>query len=404
MKYLELLRNIAAVAAVATMAVTCGLAVRAAPVSGTALAGEVDVRRFDVGSYPVEPLEYRANYAHSLEHGTELAIMRLAGHIVQGYEVDEALAFGTGYAPVAEPREYRRQHAQADFQEVLRRNQLAYGIVSSVSATEGTDMDSKRGEPGFAISVFQFPDAAMASAAAAEFEAIDFGVAADVNTRVQLAGHPSARSHWRPEVRTLGTRLSHGSYMISLTVSTSSPELAALTTLATRVLDKQLPLLDSLPPLSRREIYRLGDDPFDLLRRTLKLDPSRYPQFPRRAAAFEAVVDGRGAILFQVEQAEQGRLFGEVGVDRAAFVDGTILLRARDPAAAHTLQHRLAEGKPDVVAGPDGVPDTICRTFDDRRRYTCNLRYDRYVATVFSDQIADVRQRAAAQYALLANS
>ncbi|MFE6923302.1 hypothetical protein ACFVAV_19895 [Nocardia sp. NPDC057663] len=399
-------RRSAAVAVVAAVAVTCGTAGLSASVPGTAVAGEVDVRPFDIGNYSVEPLEFHSAYRHSVENGTELAIMRLAGHMVTGYEVDAKIAFGTGFKPIAKPADYTTRAAQADLQGVLQRNQLVYGLLASASASDKADLDTARGAVGFSIAVFQFPDATAAAAAAAEFEAVDFGVAAEDNTRVQLAGYPSARSHWRPEVRSLGTRLAHGAYMIDLTAQESAPDLAALTTLTERVLAKQLPLLDSLPPLSRRDIYRLEDDPSGLLRRTLNETGSRLPRFPRADRLYLAVLNRRGTILVQQDQAAIGRTYDEAGVDGVAFVDATILLRARDPAAAHTLQRNLTEGKPGVIAGPDGVPDTVCRQVDLVRqsKYSCNVRYGRYVATVVSDQIADVRQRAAAQYALLTNS
>ncbi|MFD9804756.1 hypothetical protein, partial [Streptomyces sp. NPDC059071] len=68
---------------------------------------------------------------------------------------------------------------------------------------------------------------------------------------------------------------------------------------------------------------------------------------------------------------------------------------------------------------PAHVPDVFCSTktteesgvfwsaYDVKSTgtvYVCTLHYDRYVAQVASPQLTDVQQRAAAQYALLANS
>ncbi|GEM33022.1 hypothetical protein NN3_40290 [Nocardia neocaledoniensis NBRC 108232] len=395
----------AAVAVVAAVTVVCGAVGFSATVPGAAVPGEVDVRPFDIGNYPVEPLEFRSAYRHTVENGTELAIMRLAGNVVTGYEVDAGIAFGRGFKPIAKPSDYTTRAAQPDLQGVLERNHLAFGLQVSAGATETADLDPARGAVGFSIAVFQFPDAAAAGAAATEFEAVDFGVTGD-NTRIQLAGYPSARSHWRPEVRSLGTRLAHGAYMIDLTAFESVPDLAALTTLTERVLGKQLPLLDSLPPLSHRDIYRLEDDASGLLRVALNETGTRHPRFPRSDRNYVAVLNRRGAIVVQQDQAVKGRMYDEAGVDGVAFLEATVLLRARDAAAARTLQADMTADNTEAITGPDGVPDTVCRQ-DDRVRqgkYSCTVRYGRYVAKVVSDQVADVRQRAAAQYALLTNS
>ena len=70
-------------------------------------------------------------------------------------------------------------------------------------------------------------------------------------------------------------------------------------------------------------------------------------------------------------------------------------------STATTLDH--------PIDGPKGLPDAKCferkkdAYKDTASRFTCNVRPDRFVAAVFSADEADVRQRAAAQYALLVN-
>lgn len=69
---------------------------------------------------------------------------------------------------------------------------------------------------------------------------------------------------------------------------------------------------------------------------------------------------------------------------------------------------------PSRVDAPPKVPDTRCGeapavnvdgySGSDVKRYRRAIRYRHYVATVDSDQFTDVYQRAAAQYALMANS
>jgi hypothetical protein len=56
---------------------------------------------------------------------------------------------------------------------------------------------------------------------------------------------------------------------------------------------------------------------------------------------------------------------------------------------------------------PKDIPDTKCAqipTSEDVKNFTCAVRYRRYVGLVWGRQLDDAQQRAAAQYALLANS
>lgn len=92
------------------------------------------------------------------------------------------------------------------------------------------------------------------------------------------------------------------------------------------------------------------------------------------------------------------------------------MLRARDSKAAASLWSEINAMTPGSVDKPADVPDVACTekqhpkppgyssAWDASDRFMCTLRYDRYVARVASSQLTDAHQRAAAQYALLANS
>ncbi|HTQ21592.1 DUF7373 family lipoprotein [Mycobacterium sp.] len=63
------------------------------------------------------------------------------------------------------------------------------------------------------------------------------------------------------------------------------------------------------------------------------------------------------------------------------------------------------------LAAPDGLPDARCFeqkpaiwASDANYRYQCLVSFGRYVGHVWSSEEKDVRQRAAAQYAILVNS
>ncbi|WP_435873374.1 DUF7373 family lipoprotein, partial [Nocardia farcinica] len=85
------------------------------------------------------------------------------------------------------------------------------------------------GDEKINITVFQFPDNNSAQNAAQAYENADFAIAADKNQAVQLNKYPNALSHWRPGIRTIGSRLVEGSYLVNIFARAPQPELPQLT-------------------------------------------------------------------------------------------------------------------------------------------------------------------------------
>jgi hypothetical protein len=91
---------------------------------------------------------------------------------------------------------------------------------------------------------------------------------------------------------------------------------------------------------------------------------------------------------------------------------GVTLLRARDRDAATKLMEAEIASDEDIAHPVDGVPglqDAKCFALkpDSSKAASeitseCYVQYDRFVAGTYSGDEADARQRAAAQYALLA--
>jgi len=378
-----------------------------ASISGAPVAGEIDVRTLDVGNYSVEPLEFRSEYHHSLRDGTELAIIRLAGNVALGPEIEPALAYNGGMSALRSPADYASSVAQDGFRAVLQGHGMLFGFGADSADRSEPDAQAVPGDTSVSLTVFQFPDDASAASAASDLEATDFG-SAPGNTPVQLPKYPAAKAHWRPQIRTMGARIAHGPYVVDVFARTPQPDPAALTALSQQAFDAQLPLLDALKSLSRRDILHLDYDPDGLLRRTLKVSPDANPQFDPTSTLPEGDMDPR-ALLHRVSQpARMSALMRADGVDRVSMSGTTMLMRARDEAAAAALWKSLNAAATRDVQTPPGLPaagcgeDPAAGPTDDR--YFCRIRYRRYVASVTSDQLADAQQRASAQYALLANA
>lgn len=363
-----------------------GLAGCGSVVPGVPIAGEVDVRGLDVGSYSTDPLNYRALSLSKTEFGAELAITRLAGFVAAGTEIDPRLRNELAGKAIRTSRDVDDRLAP-----IVERNGMMFGFGAGAAAESATTW--------VRLTVLQFPEPAAARTAAIEVEAAGFGAAPKANAPVTLDWYPDAKAHWRQDIPSLDAALARGNYLIIVNVAQPRPNLAALQDLGKKTIAAQLPLLDQLPSLSVPEMRALDHDPQDMLRRTLHPKADFTPSFDR-----EAVFNARG---FRHVAPELWRRLLEVGgIDAVARVSEVgLVARARDPKAATLVLNDLRTSAGPTTAAPAGVPDAFCvENTAAAARFTCTVRAGRYVAQVGSAQLQDAHQRAAAQFAILVNS
>ncbi|GAB2562669.1 DUF7373 family lipoprotein [Nocardia heshunensis] len=408
------------------LALTAAVLSGCASTSGTPVAAEIDVRKLNVGAYPTEPLDYRTEYSHITSYGQVLAFARLADAVALGTDIDPSLAYGGLHEKSADPTGswgvlgaavtpvLKSNDAVLGFSAASSSKPLAeplnYGMAKNFEPFGGADRNP--GATAVNITVVQFADTQHAQTAAEQMESADFGVAADQNVHLMLDRYPGAKSHWRPGVPTMVATLAQGQYVVNVYVQRPDSDLPALKALTEKAFATQLPMLDRLPPLSRRDIKRLDYDPYGMLRRTLHPGRNARPDLDT-----EITHGARGFLNLRTDRNTWKELFDNAGVDRISVTEGGAqLIRARDAGAAVALWSGIKPLQPAKVDDTSGVPDIFCGenpkpthqewpvTWDADNRYYCTLHYDRYVARVASSQLVDVQQRAAAQYALLANS
>ncbi|WP_225732327.1 MULTISPECIES: hypothetical protein [unclassified Nocardia] len=383
-----MLRQLSFAIAVAAVLTGCG-----SQVSGVPHAGEIDVRKLDVGAYDTDPLDVRYTYDNYYGGGEQLAMVRLADHIASSLDIDPRLKYGAGVSPML-PDGLDPAILPAANWAAAKQNNVLFGFGVSGA-------DAKADATGaVTIFVLQFQDEAAAARTASEFE--------DTATtdRVQpltLPKYPATRAH--SDDQSIGSTMAHGKYLISVAISVPNTDRAGLVRLAEQAYTAQIPLLDSLPALSREDVLRLPSDPDDILRRTFNPDALGDPY-----AGNQATYGALGFTnVFGIDRAHWRQVLADTGTDRIGLSDGSLLFRTRDDAAAHTLlPEPLSEVYTRPVDPPPGIPDGRCGEHtsetDSRKRFRCTVEYRRYVASVDSNQIADVYQRAAAAYAVLANS
>ncbi|MEV6274913.1 hypothetical protein [Nocardia sp. NPDC051832] len=395
---------------VALVLAVCGCTVVGRPVPGP------DPAALDVGPYSRNPMI--APVAVSDYHGRVLESVRMAEAMAVPETVDPALRVPLG-GPRAVPLPTAAKASGLlanPTRAVLERHGMLAGYT--VGATDSPD--GARGTIGAArllqIIVLRFPDGGAAQQAAQEIDAVDFAVSPD-NIAVPIAGHPAARGHWRPAVPTLAATVAHESFVISVLAGDRTPDLAALSTLAAKAFDTQIPLLKSFTPTPAGRFAELALDRDAMLGRMVPEAPGRWP-FPQVILGDLGSNAGWGSLLQAsgVVYGPQGAVLStgpaEQRFELLALNRFDRLVRFADADAARKHFAKVLRPADDSelpkIPVPTGLVDIDCRerpaALASNTRFQCLLRYGRYMAAVFSRDYDDVRHRAAAQYALLVNS
>ncbi|WP_280459568.1 DUF7373 family lipoprotein [Nocardia carnea] len=375
-------------------------------VAGTAVPGEIDVRTLDVGDFPVDRFSYPQEAG---DHGAVLEGIRMSEAVVTSSQVDPSLKFGRGSKVLPDPA------TAVDFlanvsEPILENRRMVVGYAAS-----GADQGDPEGQvrptsdaTAIQVVALRFPDTGSAAAAAEELEAADIGVSPD-NRKLESEKHPQALLHWRPGIANIGAFLAHEEFVISLFVQRPAADSADLVSWVDRTLTAQLDQLARFEPTPTADIADLPVDPENLLARVVVADREGHEPDPDQFAVY-----GRNYLINSAgDQPARARLLDESGFERTAYAAGSSVARVRDPAGAPILVNGFIESAGpayDPMPAPEDVPGVKCLELNSsgdperQYRYRCFVPYKRYVGVVSSDDETEIRQKTAAQYALLANS
>ncbi|MEV5649063.1 hypothetical protein AB0L57_12500 [Nocardia sp. NPDC052254] len=408
----RLVRIAGAVLSVCALATATGCG---STVGGWAGPSEIDVRTLDVGPYKVEPLDIHVDYRPGFSSAPQAAAMRMADYVVTADQVDpnltmrgDSYAFSAGLLPES-------IGSDGPMPEAAKRNAMVYGFT-----TTGSDKDADWGYSGWpkpdepnatilSLSVMQFNDPGTAARAATDFYNTDFDAYKDRNQQVKITKYPDAHAHWQPGTPSIRSYLAHGPYVVSVLALTPSPDVGALSTLTERALDTEFPLLDKLKPVTDEETVTLPWDPDYLLSRALNTVGSGRPEYGDDNGIF-----GPHAIThYMADRKLAARNVEAVKGEAFAKTSDALVVRTADAASAKkavTERITFQGGGPTVDSVPK-IPDSACventsksSKMGDPKRYICMVAYRNYIGYVTAAQLADAHQRAAAQYALFANS
>ncbi|MBF6337368.1 hypothetical protein IU450_15900 [Nocardia abscessus] len=394
------------IALTASCLALAGMLAGCAGVQGTPTAGEIDVRMLEVGTYPVDKHEYSQE---SSGKGALLEGMRMSDAVVPTVRIDPALKFGRGSTVVVDAEQALDFVAKVS-KPVFDNRKLVVGYAAS-----GADRPDPAGQTNPAPdttavtnAVFRFPDEASARLAARELEDVDIAVSPD-NRKLTSTKHPDAFIHWRPGVANVGTFMAHKEFVISLFIQRPIADGDDLVKWVDKTLAAEVAQLDKFTATPVNKLDTLKVDPDDLLARVAVADRKDRAPDP---AAF-AVYGGYHTVHRADDESVHLRLIEDAGVDQIGLVDDSYVARTRDADAAQKLLTGLQESEGahyDPISAPKDVPGAKCLQLnskgdpDREYKYRCYVAYKRYVGVVTSDKEPDVRQKVAAEYALLANS
>ncbi|MEV0293283.1 hypothetical protein [Nocardia sp. NPDC050710] len=394
------------IAFAATCVLVTGVLTACGGISGTAVPGELDVRKLEVGTYPVDAHKYDQDASGK---GALLEGMRMADAVVPTIQIDSTLKFGRGSTVLADATEALDFLANVS-KPVLDNRKFVTGFAAS-----GADKPDPAGQtrpPADATAItdvlLRFPDEAAAKLAARELEDADLGVSPE-NRKLPSTKYPDAYVHWRPGVANVGAFYAYHEFVISLFIQRPRADSTDLLNWVDRTLAAQIPALDGFRATPVNQIDSLKVDPDGLLARVAVADRKGHSP---DADSFAVYGPNHGIHSADDESVTQ-KLLTDTGAEKIAIVDASSVTRVRDFDAARKLVDGLIDtvgDQFDPITAPNDVPGAKCLQLNSKGdpereyKYRCYVPYKRYVGVVTSDKEPDVRQKVAAQYALLANS
>lgn len=377
----------------------------ASEVHGTSVSGELDVRALDTGKFPTAPPKI-STHLDDLGYA-RLEAARLADAVLSPHEVDPKYSIGASARVHTDAQSVGQYLAEPAIGVLMNHGfVLGFSTGSAEDVPPRTDAADSRQRDGLTVTVSRFPDPAAAKAAAAELDAVDLGLNPE-NAAVGLPEYPDARAHWRPAFPTLGSTTPHGNYVVSVLAESRTADIDRLVGATQKYLDAEVAELDKFAATPIGKFSTLHQDPDGLLVRVIHDQGVVAPPDGQG----EVVLTLRGYLNYVQDQSGRLPVLRRAGVDRIAVAPSAFGFRAADDAAAVRFVTESAElgnaADRRAVDPPTDVPGAACvqdYVAPKDAQFRCFVAYRRYAALVLGSRLWETQQRAAAQYALLANS
>ena len=362
----------------------------------------VDLAKLDVGNYSTALRTVHGQ--PGLPQGTLLEGIRMADAVADSSEFDSLLPYLWRADPAPDTASLVPVIGEAG-KQVLDR----YGWVAGYRASYADRPQLESGVPalayvGVAILLMRFPDDAAATGAAAALETTnwkDFGK----TIAVPLPKHPGVVARYTPGTGALLAEAAIGPFVVHLMLEAPADGIETRVGSLDPVLDAQHALLGNFRPTPVQDIPALPADPDGLLARMVTTDPANQPPVSGTFAVYGAT----GALHDQPPKFRQDMRYRKWGVDRLAVSGDQHLYRVRDHQAALEMMGAfIADSSPreHEIEADKQVPDERCfetnKPAPDTPGFACRVVFNNFYTLVRADTAINAKQKAAAQYVLLA--
>lgn len=365
-------------------------------------AGRVDLAKLDVGSYPTTPRT--VDDVPSLSEGTLLEGIRMAEAVADTSQFDSPMLYRWQADPIPDAATLVPLLGDAGKQVLDQHGWMAGYHASYADRPQLANGAAPPVYSGFSILLLRFPDEAAARGAASALEVANWKDLART-VAVPLPEHPDVTARYTPGTGALLADAPIGPFVVHLMLEAPPEGVKTRVGYLDPVLEAEHALLPDFQPTPAAEIPALPRDPDGLLARMVTTDTAHQPPVSATFAVYGPV----GALRDQPPLIRKDKLYQKWGVDRFAVSGDQHLYRLRDhQAALDMFAEFTAESSArehEIEADPN-ITDERCFQTNQPATSTpgvaCRIVFDKYYTLVRADTAISVKQKAAAQYALLA--
>jgi hypothetical protein len=388
--------------AAAVAAATAWLSVGCA--ENTPAARDLDLTKLDVGSYSTAPRSLRSQ--PSLPQGTVLEGIRMSDAVADSSQFDSLLLYLWQADPVPDTASMVPLLGEGG-RQVLDQ----YGWVAGYRASYADRPQlENRAAPsvfiGISILLLRFPDEAAARGAASALEPTswkDFGK----TVPVPLPKHPDVIARYTPGTGALLADAAIGQFVVHLILEAPPDGIETQVGGLDPVLDAEHGLLREFKPTPIPDIPALPVDPDGLLARMVTTDPANQPP----VSGTFAVYGPTGALRDQPPKFRKNEFYKKWGVDRIGVTADQHLYRVRDHQAAMDMMTAFtadSSAHEHEIEADKNVLDERCFETNspppNGLPFACRIVYNNFYTLVRADTAVSAKQKAAAQYKLLAEN
>lgn len=262
-------------------------------------------------------------------------------------------------------------------------NKMRVGMTT----TRGDALDKPTVAVRIGLYRFDTPDAATKAVAA-----IRTATRSAPQVRVTVDGASEVvASEFKPG--TVDAYVAQGPFVVN--VSGTGPTTDQGAQFVTKAYGLELPKLKAFTPTAVDGIRKLDLDKDGILSRTLPATDAQDPTIQENWYTWNGQ-------LHRIQDITKTDTYRAAGIDLIGNTgSGSVVYRTRDAAAATTMVQTVA-GKNPAVAGIPQLPAVKCMTGGNLTY--CWLAVGRYVASVYDSNAALARQKASAQFSILATT